>query len=84
MRFFRLIKSGIDPKPFLAEIASVEGAWDAATSRQTKIAVQREALSIPLRGARRSAMAGREPRDVLESRWTGGSVNYPVDRKSVV
>ncbi|HQS68068.1 MAG: hypothetical protein B7Y36_08950 [Novosphingobium sp. 28-62-57] len=80
MRFFKLIQSGIDPQPFLSEIAGVEGAWDAATGRQAKIAVQREALSIPLRGARRSAMAGREVRDVLESRWTTGSASYPVAR----
>jgi hypothetical protein len=80
MRHFKLIRSGIDPKPFLDEIASVEGAWDGATGRQEKIAVQREAKAIPLRGLRKSAIRGRPRRDVHESRWTGGSARFPVAR----
>ena len=78
MKYFRCIRSGIDPQPYLDEIASVAGAWDASTGRQDKIAVQREALSIPLRGVRKSAMGDRKNRDVHESRWTTGSANYPV------
>jgi len=81
MRYFRCIKSGIDPKPFLDEIASVDGAWDVSTGRQDKIEVQREALSIPLRGLRKSAIGERKRRDVHESRWTTGSKLYPHARR---
>lgn len=80
MQYFRLIQSGIDPAPFLAEIAAVPYAFAAVTGRQDKIAVQREAMSIPLRGMKASAAAGREPRNVHESRWTTGSVRYPLAR----
>ena len=78
MNHFKLIRSAIDPKPFLAEIASVDGAWDASTGRQDKIAVQREAMAIPLRGLRKSAIGASKRRDVQESRWTSGSAAYPV------
>ncbi|MEO3427280.1 aspartyl/asparaginyl beta-hydroxylase domain-containing protein [Pelagibius sp. CAU 1746] len=81
MQFFRRIKAGIDPQPFLDEIASNEGAWEAATGRQAKIAVQREALAIPLRGLRKSAIGERKRRDVHESRWTTGSKLYPAARR---
>lgn len=78
MKHFKLIRQGIDPRPLLAEIASVDGAWDQATGRQQKIEVQREALAIPLRGLRASAVAGRKRRDVHESRWTSGAAQYPL------
>ncbi len=78
MQHFKLIRSGIDPRPLLAEIASVDGAWAQATGRQHKIDVQREALAIPLRGLRASALAGRKRRDVHESRWTSGAAQYPL------
>lgn len=78
MQHFKLIRSGIDPRPLLAEIASVDGAWAQATGRQQKIDVQREALAIPLRGLRASALAGRKRRDVHESRWTYGAAQYPL------
>ncbi len=81
MQFFQRIKAGIDPRPFLDEIASIEGAWDVSTGRQDKIDVQREALAIPLRGLRKSAIGERKRRDVHESRWTTGSKLYPVARR---
>lgn len=80
MKYFKRIKSDVDPAPFLDEISSVSGAWDLATGRQDKIAVQREARAIPLRGLRKSAIAGRARRDVHESRWTTGSKTFPVAR----
>ena len=46
MNYFKLIEADIDPHPFLSEIATIDGAWSAATGRQDKIAVQREALAI--------------------------------------
>ena len=81
MKYFKCLKSGIDPKPFLDEIAGMDGAWDASTGRQDKIKVQREALAIPLRGLRKSAIGDRKRRDVHESRWTNGSKPYVLARE---
>ncbi|MEM6905911.1 MAG: aspartyl/asparaginyl beta-hydroxylase domain-containing protein [Pseudomonadota bacterium] len=80
MKYFTRIADGIDPDPFLAEIAAVNDAWADATGRQDKIAVQREALAIPVRGLRKSMRFGRKRRDVQESRWTSGSVQFPKVR----
>ena len=84
MRYFEKVKPSIDPVPFLEEIASVKGAWDMSTGRQDKIKVQREALAIPLRGLRKSAINGRRRCDVHESRWTTGSQNFPVARQFLI
>lgn len=81
MIHFRRIRSCIDPRPFLAEISAVGEAWEGATGRQEKIRVQREALSIPLRGLRKSAIGDRQRRDVHESRWTSASKLYPCARR---
>ena len=78
MKYFRRINSAIDPRPFLEEIAAIEGAWDQSTGRQDKIKVQREALSIPLRGLRKSAIGDRKRRDVHESRWTTSSKRFLI------
>lgn len=83
MKHFRRIRSGVPTKPFLREIAAAGAggdAWVTATGRQDKIAVQREALAIPLRGLRRSRILGRPRRDVHESRWTSGSSAFPLAR----
>lgn len=81
MKYFKCIRKDIPVLPFLTEIAGVKGAWDASTGRQEKIAVQREAHSIPLRGLRKSAIAGRLRRDVHESRWTTTSISFPHARR---
>ncbi|WP_179378770.1 aspartyl/asparaginyl beta-hydroxylase domain-containing protein [Jannaschia marina] len=80
MKYFKRIRSDIPTEPFLKEIASVDDAWAEATGRQDKIAVQREALAVPLRGLRKSQILGRNRRDVHESRWTSGSAKYPLAR----
>lgn len=80
MQYFKKIRSNVPVEPFLTEISGVSNAWANATGRQDKIAVQREALAIPLRGLRKSMMFGRARRDVHESRWTTGSVGFPVAR----
>lgn len=80
MRYFQLVREGIDPDPLLAEIAAVDNAFAAYRGRQEKIAVQREALAIPLRGIKASAVGDRKRRDVHESRWTTGSRHYPLAR----
>lgn len=80
MKYFKRIRADIPTEPFLNEISGVSDAWDAATGRQDKIAVQREALAIPLRGLRKSKLYGRKRRDVHESRWTTGAADYPLAR----
>ena len=80
MKYFELIKADVDPQPFLDEITGVDGAWDAVTGRQDKIAVQREAMAIPLRGLKKSAIGDKKRRDVHESRWTSTSTSYPLAR----
>jgi len=81
MKNFRRIGCGIDPMPFIAEIAAVEGIWHEQTGRQVSATVQREAFGIPVRGLRKSAQGGRTRRDVHESRWTSGSVRLPTTRR---
>jgi aspartyl/asparaginyl beta-hydroxylase (cupin superfamily) len=76
LRYFRLIESCVPTQPFLSEIASVREAWSSATGRQEKIAVQREAMAIPLRGVRKSAIGELKRRDVHKSRWTYTSEPY--------
>lgn len=80
MKYFKRIADQIDPAPYLAEIAGVDEAWAGATGRQEKIAVQREALAVPIRGLRKSMRFGRKRRDVQESRWTSGSIQFPKVR----
>lgn len=77
MKYFKRIDDAIATKPFVDEIAQVNDAWAVATGRQDKIAGQREALAIPMRGMRKSMMFGRPARDVNESRWTTASANFP-------
>jgi aspartyl/asparaginyl beta-hydroxylase (cupin superfamily) len=81
MQYFQCLKSNVDPKPFLDEIQSIDDAWAQSTGRQDKIEVQREALAIPLRGLRKSAIGNRKRRDVHESRWTTGSAPFVLARK---
>ena len=80
MRYFCRLHRDIDVQPFLEELARADDAWEQATGRQEKIRVQREALAVPLRALRRAAIRGRKRRDVQESRWTKGSMRFPVAR----
>jgi len=77
MENFTLIKEEIDPAPFLEEIDNVPSAWDHLTGRQKKMKVQSQAMAIPLRGLRKSKIAGRARRDVHETRNTTISRNFP-------
>ena len=80
MKYFRKVHKMIDPKPFLDEIESVPDAWALNTGRQNKIAVQREAESIPIRGLVKSKIGDRARCDVHESRFTNISENFPKVR----
>lgn len=81
MKYFKCMKSDIDPQPFLHEIEQIDNAWDLSTGRQEKIKVQREAMAIPLRGLRKSAIGQRKRCDVHESRWTTGSQLFVLVRQ---
>jgi outer membrane protein assembly factor BamB/orotate phosphoribosyltransferase len=51
MKYFKLIRSGIDVAPLLEEVRSREQAWLIDTARQDKIRVQRETNTIFLSSA---------------------------------
>ena len=51
MKYFKLIRSGIDVAPLLAEIRSRDGDWLLDTGRQNKIRVQRDTNTIFLSSA---------------------------------
>ena len=76
MTSFRLVRSDVDVTPFLAEIDSRPEAWAEQTGRRS-IRVQADAEVIPIRGLRKSRMAGRKRRDVHESRYTTLSRLFP-------
>jgi len=77
MKNFRCLQQGIDIRTLLDELEAIENVWGLNTGRQERIAVQREAKAVALRGLRKSAIVGRERRDVHESRWTNGSRRFP-------
>ena len=81
MKYFRRVKHDVDVQPFLSEIAGIPDAWNLSTGRQDKIAVQREAQAIPLRGLVKSKINGRKRRDVHESRYTTTSKKFVVARR---
>jgi aspartyl/asparaginyl beta-hydroxylase (cupin superfamily) len=80
MKYFKRILANVPTEPLLREIAALDDAWAHATGRQDKIAVQREALAIPLRGLRKSKIYGRKRSDVHESRWTTSAAAFPLAR----
>jgi outer membrane protein assembly factor BamB len=51
MKYFKLIRSGIDVAPLLEEVRSQEQAWLTDTGRQDKIRVQRDTNTIFLSAA---------------------------------
>src|SRR5580658_7847959 len=50
MKYFKLIRAGIDVGPLLEEVRSQEQAWLLNTSRQDKIRVQRDTNTIFISG----------------------------------
>lgn len=75
MKYFKLIRSGIEVAPLLEEVQSQPEAWLVDTGRQERIRAQRETNTIFLRGA--------VPRPDLrlnenqESRLTAASKSFP-------
>jgi hypothetical protein len=78
MNHFQLVEKDIDVRPILQELERHEEAWEAQMGRKEKVAVQREAAAIPIRGLRRSCIRGRRRRDVHESRYTSLSEEFPA------
>ena len=78
MKYFKLIRSGIDVAPLLEEVRSREEAWLIDTGRQDKIRVQRDTNTILLRAAvHRPDLPINENQ---ESRLTSVSKKFPRAR----
>ena len=76
MRYFRLMRSGIDIAPLLAEVKANEDAWLVKVSRQEKIHAQRETNSIVLRNSvNRPDLSNI---DNQESEYTAISKRFPL------
>jgi hypothetical protein len=76
MKFFSLVRSGIDVAPFLTELSSHEHAWAIDTSRQDKIKVQRDTNTIFIRAQqRRPDLPTNENQ---ESEFTRASKLFPA------
>ncbi|PWK59602.1 hypothetical protein [Roseicyclus mahoneyensis] len=69
MKYFKRIQTDIPTAFLLDEIAPASDAWAQIAGRHDKIAMQREALELLLRGLRKSMMHGRKDRDRHEIRW---------------
>lgn len=78
MQHFVRMGSEVNIAPLVDEIFGHGDPFAWFTGRQDKLPVQRESNSIPLRGLVKSRIRGRKRRDVLESRWTSTSRNFPV------
>lgn len=78
MKYFKLMKRHVDVQSLLDEIAQYPDPWKLSVGRQSKIKVQRESQSIPLRGLVKSRIRGRKRRDVHESRYTTTSRDFPL------
>jgi hypothetical protein len=75
MRFFRLIQSGVDVAPLLSEASARMELWAVNTSRQDRIAVQRDTNTIFIRSpVSRPDLAVN---DNQESRFTGLAPLFP-------
>jgi outer membrane protein assembly factor BamB/orotate phosphoribosyltransferase len=75
MKYFRLVRSGIDVAPLLEEVRSQEQAWLLNTSRQDKIRVQRDTNTIFLSGP--VARPDLNVNENQESRFTALSASFP-------
>ncbi len=77
MKNFELLQKDVEIQPILDELAHRPEAWFAQRGRE-QVTVQRESNSIPIRGLRASKIAGRQRRDVHESRFTTLSRSFPA------
>jgi outer membrane protein assembly factor BamB/orotate phosphoribosyltransferase len=75
MKYFRLIRSGVDVAPLLEEVRSQEQAWLLNTSRQDRIRVQRDTNTIFLSGP--VARPDLNVNENQETRLTSVSALFP-------
>ncbi len=75
MKYFKLLRSGVDIAPLLQEVHSQEQAWLLNTSRQDKIRVQRDTNTIFLSGP--VARPDLNVNENQESRLTSVSALFP-------
>ena len=75
MKYFKLIRSGIDVAPLVEEVYSQDQAWLLNTSRQDKIRVQRDTNTIFLSGP--AARPDLNVNENQESNLTGVSALFP-------
>jgi outer membrane protein assembly factor BamB/orotate phosphoribosyltransferase len=75
MKYFKLVRSGVDVAPLLEEVRSQEQAWLLNTSRQDKIRVQRDTNTIFLSGP--VARPDLNVNENQESRLTTVSALFP-------
>ena len=78
LQFFERIRKEVDIEALLAEIARQPEMWSRDTSRQTKLRVQRETNSIPIRSLKSSEIGDGERRDVHGSRYTSIASSFPA------
>jgi len=77
MKHFKLHRKSVEVEPILYEIRAHTTGWTEQTGRQSRIHVQAETNSIPLRGLRHSKIMGRRRRDVHETRPTSLAEHFP-------
>ena len=78
LRHFKRLAVGVDIAPILKEVDASPNLWNADTSRQRKIRVQRETRNIFLRSAKKPLPPGaRNANDVHESSPTPSSRMFP-------
>jgi outer membrane protein assembly factor BamB/orotate phosphoribosyltransferase len=75
MKYFKLVRSGIDVAPLLDEVLSHDEAWLIDTGRQDRIRVQRDTNTIFLRSAVRRA--DLQVNENQESRLTPAAELFP-------
>src|SRR5580692_2422312 len=75
MKYFRLIRSGIDVAPLLDEVRTQDHAWLLNTSRQDKIRVQRDTNTIFISGP--VSRPDLNVNENQESRLTAVSALFP-------
>lgn len=76
MKYFKLIKSGIDVQPLYEEIIKNEPAWSVNTTRQEKIKEQQDTHTIRVRTS--VPRPDLHATDNQESGWTTLSQNFPI------
>ena len=75
---FRRVLTGVNVDDILREVTSQPQMWLLSTSRQDKIAVQRETESIFLRAAVRASEPSGRMEDIHESRLTPHAERFPL------